>query len=633
MKSALNSVAVRSRWSAARLCALSLVVAIAGCGLFGADFSEPPSRPGIGADGGPAGVSGGGPVGTLPAGAPGTCGGGQKSCNGACVAVTDPAYGCSDTKCAPCSIRGGAASCNAGACVIASCQEPKGDCDGNAATGCETNTKTSAAHCGACGRACTGAALCSTGSCKDRCDANLAQCGKSCVDPYTDPAHCGTCDHACPAPADGSATCTAGACGTQCNTGYRACPNKTCKAENAEACGPTCDVCPGPATGGGNAVCINSVCKVQCDAGFTACVSGCCQAGGLQPVKWKHVSLGTEHSCAVTVAGALKCWGQNSEGQLGNGNKLDNSTPVPVQGLASGVAMAATGIRHSCALTESGAVKCWGQGKNGQLGNIDANDSLLPTNVVGLGSRLVLVGAGEDTSCAVTDGGAVVCWGVIPSSKVPTAVWGLGAVVSPVAIGEAHICVTTTAGELKCLGSNFIGGQLGNGSENSSDKPVDVRGLKTGAATVSAFRYHSCAVTIGGAVRCWGENASGQLGTGSKSLLSAVPVDVVGLATGVSMVATGADHSCALMGTGAVKCWGSNLGRQIGDGDGVTAERLTPVDVHGLDVPIVMIAAGYNHTCAVSKAGVLQCWGSNRYGKLGNRTTIDSAVPVTVVSF
>jgi alpha-tubulin suppressor-like RCC1 family protein len=387
------------------------------------------------------------------------------------------------------------------------------------------------------------------------------------------------------------------------------------------------------ATGGGNAVCINSVCKVQCDAGFTACVSGCCQAGGLQPVKWKHVSLGTEHSCAVTVAGALKCWGQNSEGQLGNGNKLDNSTPVPVQGLASGVAMAATGIRHSCALTESGAVKCWGQGKNGQLGNIDANDSLLPTNVVGLGSRLVLVGAGEDTSCAVTDGGAVVCWGVIPSSKVPTAVWGLGAVVSPVAIGEAHICVTTTAGELKCLGSNFIGGQLGNGSENSSDKPVDVRGLKTGAATVSAFRYHSCAVTIGGAVRCWGENASGQLGTGSKSLLSAVPVDVVGLATGVSMVATGADHSCALMGTGAVKCWGSNLGRQIGDGDGVTAERLTPVDVHGLDVPIVMIAAGYNHTCAVSKAGVLQCWGSNRYGKLGNRTTIDSAVPVTVVSF
>jgi alpha-tubulin suppressor-like RCC1 family protein len=616
-----------------------IAAGLVGCGLFGADFSEPPSRPGgaLGADGGDEARERS--PGNLPAGAPGTCGAGQKSCNGTCVSIADPLYGCTDTMCVPCSVAGGAAACHGKVCKLASCSAPKADCDSSVGTGCETNTQTSAAHCGACGQACAAGKVCSAGSCKAECDANLAQCGSSCIDPSTDAAHCNACNNACPPPVDGSATCSAGSCGIQCNAGYRVCAGNTCKAENAQACGSNCVVCPGPSIGAGTSACINHVCKVQCDAGYSLCASGCCKAGGLQPVLWKQVSAGVNHTCAVTRSGAAKCWGSNSYDQLGTGTggPSINTAPLAVQGLDFGVAMIAAGNGHTCALMLAGGVRCWGVGDSGQLGFGDALGSRIPKNVPAAPPGTSLLYAGSDRSCAITGTGSVRCWGVsvkLGGERVlaPREIEGLSTPISAISLGVQHQCALTAVGGIKCWGYDFYG-ELGAGSVNSSDVPVDVQGLNSGIAMVAVGARHSCAVSKAGALKCWGQNAHGQLGTGSKAEVNAVPVDVMGLGSGVSMVALGEYHSCALMKTGGVKCWGRNPSGQIGDGDSAPSVRSMPVDVRGLDGPVAMIASGDGHTCAVGEAGALQCWGYNGYGQLGNRTYINSEAPVYVTSF
>jgi hypothetical protein len=146
--------------------------------------------------------------------------------------------------------------------------------------------------------------------------------------------------------------------------------------------------------------------------------------------------------------------------------------------------------------------------------------------------------------------------------------------------------------------------------------------------TVSAGSAHTCALTAAGGAKCWGLNESGRLGNNS-DVESHVAVSVVGLSSGVAAIVAGGGHSCALTTGGGVKCWGNNSFGQLGNNSLIASQ--VPVDVLGLGTTVVAIAAGGLHTCARTSAGGIKCWGDNFWGGLGNNSTLNSSVPVDVV--
>jgi hypothetical protein len=233
-------------------------------------------------------------------------------------------------------------------------------------------------------------------------------------------------------------------------------------------------------------------------------------------------------------------------------------------------------------------------------------------------------------SC-VSKGGAVACWGVSYASTSTTirhaavSYAPLSSGVLTVSSGGLADYVIMQGGGLKSWGLNQYG-QLGNGSTLASDVPVDVSGLSSNITRVAASLEFACARTAAGGVMCWGANDAGQLGSGTTTG-SPNPINVVGLQSNVTAVATGDRHACALTTTGGVKCWGENVNGQLGNGS--TTRSLVPVDVVGLS-SVVRIAAGFRHTCAVKSSGTIACWGDNSLGQLGQGTQASSAVPVTV---
>ena len=120
---------------------------------------------------------------------------------------------------------------------------------------------------------------------------------------------------------------------------------------------------------------------------------------------------GGDHTCALTTAGGVKCWGWNNKGQLGDGSTTDRYTPVAVSGLASGVVAIAAGNAYTCALTETGGVKCWGYNYYGQLGDGSTTNRLMPVDVSGLTGAVQAITAGAYHTCALATAGTVECWG------------------------------------------------------------------------------------------------------------------------------------------------------------------------------------------------------------------------------
>ena len=291
-----------------------------------------------------------------------------------------------------------------------------------------------------------------------------------------------------------------------------------------------------------------------------------------------EIEAGWHHTCAVTTAGDAKCWGNNHDGQLGDGTEADRLTPVDVVGLLSKARAISAGERHTCALTRDGGAKCWGNNHDNQLGDGTGNDRVTPVYVVGLTSGIMAIVAGERHTCALTRDGGAKCWG------------------------------------------NNHDSQLGDGTDVDKKTPVDVVGVTSGVQAIVAGWRHTCALTTLGGVKCWGNNHDGQLGDGTK-VDKNIPVDVMGLAGGVKAIAAGWRHTCALTTAGSVKCWGKNHDGQLGDGTAIN--RSSPVDVVGLPSGVHAIAAGGQHTCGLNPQFV-SCWGDNEDGQLGDGTTADT---------
>jgi alpha-tubulin suppressor-like RCC1 family protein len=347
------------------------------------------------------------------------------------------------------------------------------------------------------------------------------------------------------------------------------------------------------------------------------------------------ITAGDNHSCARVSGGGLKCWGANDTGQLGDGSTANSNTPVTVYGFSSNGLLVDGGDFHTCAINYSYGLKCWGFNYFGQLGDGTTVNRSQPVDVSGLSSGVTVISAGFSHSCALTSTGGVKCWGdnsfgqlgdgTYLSSPVPVDVSGLTAGVMAVAAGDFHSCAITTTGAVKCWGFNGDG-ELGDGTWDDSSVPVDVYGLSSNAVQISAGWSHTCVVMKGGGVKCWGVNLYGQLGDGT-TVTSNVPVDVSGISQ-AALVAAGGMHSCLLLTGGGLKCWGDNGVGQLGDG--TNDPSLTPVDVYGLTSGALGIAAGGYHSCGVLAGGGAKCWGDNYFGQLGDGTNDPSNVPVSV---
>ena len=373
-----------------------------------------------------------------------------------------------------------------------------------------------------------------------------------------------------------------------------------------------------------------------------------CGSGSSNSNKVMAVAAGYRHTCLLTGAGGVRCWGANESGQLGNGTQTDSGKPVDVAGLTSGVIAIAAGGQHTCAVTRGGGVKCWGHNDGGQLGDGNTNngsDSSTPVDVRGLASGVTAIAAGDGSMCALTSAGGVKCWGwnvygqlgngqsdPSPTSTTPVDVSGLASGVSAISANLVQACALTTAGHVKCWGAT-----TDNNTANSN-VPVDVSGLGGGVTAITAGGLHACAITRGGGVKCWGWNREGELGNGSRTD-SKSPVEVSGLTRGVTALAQGSTHgsfnvlmdtsTCALTSAGGVKCWGPNGDGQLGNG--TTRDSSRPVEVSGLTSGITAIAVGGSHTCALTKQRGLKCWGNNSNGQLGNGSLTNSPTPVAVV--
>jgi alpha-tubulin suppressor-like RCC1 family protein len=424
------------------------------------------------------------------------------------------------------------------------------------------------------------------------------------------------------------------------------------------------------------------------DVCVTATTPGTCDRTPLRDIA--QIAAGATHTCALTTFGGVKCWGDGNVGRLGNGATSDQSTPVDVLATGGGTALSgvtqiAAGVSHTCALTTSGGVTCWGLGGGGQLGNgATPGTQSTPVDVVATGqgqggialSGVTQIAAGGAHTCALTTSGGVKCWGLgssgqLGNSATPAtqttpvdvvATGGSGGTLSGVTqitAGSTHTCALTTSGGVKCWGLGSSG-QLGNGATPATQTtPVDVCVTATtpgtcdgtplrGISQIAAGATHTCALTTSGGVTCWGYGGYGQLGTGATHPQS-TPVDVCVTVTtpgtcdgtplrGISQIAAGGYHTCALTTSGGVKCWGYGADGQLGNGATPPDQRI-PVDVVATGQGpggaalsgISQIAAGGNHTCALTTSGGVTCWGYGDFGQLGNGAGSRQSTPVDVL--
>ncbi len=344
-----------------------------------------------------------------------------------------------------------------------------------------------------------------------------------------------------------------------------------------------------------------------------------------------EVSTGDSHVCAVRSDQSLWCWGNGANGRLGNGFTTTQYSPVLVSSL-TGVTSVSLGYFHSCAVKTDETAWCWGHGTYGQLGRGTFTHSYTPVEVELPG--VTHISGGRGYTCALRGGINIFCWGEgykgklgidnISNRSLPG---GIDSILA-ISAGGNHSCAVKSTNEAFCWGRNQYG-QLGNDTTIEQHKPVKVHNLSNVIA-VEAGDYHSCALKGDQTVWCWGSNgSSGKLGIGSSvsGSISDVPVQVNSL-TGVTKIAVGSSHTCAVKSDGTVWCWGYGAYGELGNGD--DNSESAPVQVLNLN-NAQDVTAGVRGTCALTTVGEVWCWGRAKFGQIGSGTWVNEVTfPIRV---
>lgn len=356
------------------------------------------------------------------------------------------------------------------------------------------------------------------------------------------------------------------------------------------------------------------------------------------------LSLGESTTCVTTDDGLAKCWGRGDGGRLGLGTPVVESMPDPptLEPLALGglAEQVATSGAQSFVLLDDGSVRAFGQNHANALG-VPHTETVahVPTQVA-LAGAAVQVAAGDGFACARLQDGRVQCWGASDegqlgrggptSSRLPGDVV-LGRSAAEIAVGAAHACARSPEGAVRCWGRGDAG-QLGYGHAlpiGDHETPAAAGDVALGGVAVelAAGGAHTCARLAHGAVRCWGDNAEGQLGYGHTQPIGddETPADAGDVALGGAaiQVVAGLRHTCALLEGGKLRCWGDGSSAQLGlalalrVGDDEHPFEVAAVDTGEPEVKAIFAGALAEHTCALWSGGQLRCWGRNDHGQLG----------------
>jgi alpha-tubulin suppressor-like RCC1 family protein len=357
-------------------------------------------------------------------------------------------------------------------------------------------------------------------------------------------------------------------------------------------------------------------------------------------LSFRQISAGKWHTCGVATDDRAYCWGDNLNGQLGDGTTTDRARPTPVAGSLKFILVSAGGS-YSCGITTENRAYCWGENTTGQLGDGTTTRRLRPMAVAG-GRRFRQVRAGHFHSCAVNPFDAAFCWGQNTNGQLgdgtktnrltPVKVVG-GLAFRRVFTAGLHTCGSTTNNRAYCWGRNEDG-QLGDGTTIQKLKPTLVLGghsftqVTVGAGQGGAWSSVSCGQTTTNRAYCWGDNRAGQIGDGTsgQDLIRRTPVAVKGglLFSGLS---SGGIHTCGVTTVNRAYCWGSDGNFQVGDGNFSQEQYVTPNAVTG-GLQFRAITAGTFHTCAITTGDRAYCWGNNFQGQLGIGT-VDSGAGFT----
>jgi alpha-tubulin suppressor-like RCC1 family protein len=363
------------------------------------------------------------------------------------------------------------------------------------------------------------------------------------------------------------------------------------------------------------------------------------------PVLAKEAS---DTNCMI-FGGVLKCWGYNGNATIGDGTSVNNLNPTIIDVGTKYKMITTTMWSHSCGITTAGVLKCWGDNLNNQLGDGTTTTRLVPT-VIDTGVTYIDVSVGNQHTCGITTAGVLKCWGTCASGRLgdgqtgactPRTTPGVtdpGVTYSKISLGSSA-CGITTTGVLKCWGDNGSG-EVGDNTLVEKDWPtiidagttyqiISVVGQTTAANT--------CGITTAGVLKCWGSNTYGQTGVGSgPKIPTVVNAGTTYQSVSNDFIQNNITTACAITTAGVLKCWGYNGGGSTGVegfvGDGTTTDRNSPVVI---DVGTTYQSVTVGQTmCAVTSGGVLKCWGQNSTGSMGNGKTLYSGfgsnVPIQV---
>ncbi len=356
------------------------------------------------------------------------------------------------------------------------------------------------------------------------------------------------------------------------------------------------------------------------------------------PLVFRQMSTGTgsTHTCGVTTDNRLFCWGDNREGQLGEGTTTRRSRPVPVAGSRTYLQVSA-GYDFTCAVSTGNRAFCWGTNvghDGGQLGDgTTAARRLKPVAVLG-GHEFRQVTTGLFHACGVTLDDRAWCWGSNARGNIGDGTTAPAREPVPVAgslrfrqvsAGWNHTCGVTTDDRAYCWGLNKDG-QLGDSTQATALRPVLVAGGRR-FRQIDGGGFHTCGVTTQDRAYCWGSNYAGQIGDSRTTPRRLWPVRAVTGGLSFRRVEAAGDASCGVTTADVAYCWGEN--QEGGVGDGTRMDRFAPTPVGG-GLAFAQVTTGLLYSCGRTTASRGFCWGFNGTGALGDGTTVNRLQPVAV---